>query len=42
MEAASLAQDELEEYLMKNPDYVRLVELQERVFQHHNEDLIQC
>jgi hypothetical protein len=42
MEAATLAQDELKEYLMRNLDYVRLVELQEKVSQYQNRNSIQC
>lgn len=35
------AQGELKESLLRDPDYARLAELQAKVFQNHNEYLLQ-
>jgi hypothetical protein len=41
MEHEALAQSELKEYLMQDPYYRRLAELQTKVRHRHNQDLTQ-
>jgi hypothetical protein len=41
MDNEALAQGELKEYLLRDPDYRRLAELQAKVSYHPDPDLIQ-
>lgn len=42
METETFAQHELKEYLMRDPEYIRLAELQIKVIRYHVEYLMSC